>query len=226
MDTILFYTPGTCALAAIVTLEWLGQPYRLCRVAKADRHTEPFLAVNPRGQVPAMLVDGRPLIESNAILAHLVDRRPDLALLPAHGTWERDIANQWLAYLASAFHVAFWPMLMPERYAVEAGCHPTIRRTAEDAVRRELQRVDAHLEGKDFVQGTRPSVLDAYLHAMSRWGNSLVDMAKENPNLWRHQKTMARDAAVRFGTSIERGETPSEPHALVGHVDLASITVA
>ncbi|AKV01671.1 Glutathione S-transferase [Labilithrix luteola] len=225
MDTILFYTPGTCALAAIVTLEWLGQPYRLCRVQKAERQSEPFLRINPRGQVPAMLVDGRPLLESNAILAHLVDRRPELALLPRHGTWERDIANQWLAYLASAFHAAFWPMLMPQRYTLENDCQATVRQAGEEAVRRELRRVDTYLEGKDFIQGTRPSALDAYLHAMSRWGNSLVDMAKDHPNLWRHQKTMARDPAVRFGTAVERGEPPPEPHALVGHVELASITL-
>jgi glutathione S-transferase len=40
MSIVLYYTPGTCALACTVALEWLGQPYILCRVEREERASE------------------------------------------------------------------------------------------------------------------------------------------------------------------------------------------
>jgi glutathione S-transferase len=222
LETILFYTPGTCALAGIIALEWLGEPYKLCRVEREERGGEVYRRINPRGQVPALRVGARTLVEGNAILTHIATRRPEARLLPTQGTWERDVANQWLAYFASGFHAAFWPYFSPQRYAKDAEHHDAVRAAAVDGIRRELGFVNAHLAGKDFVLGSERTLLDGYLQAMDRWANALVDMAKDFPNVWRHQKTMAKEPAVRFGTAIERGDEPLPPSAsFAGHVPLA-----
>jgi glutathione S-transferase len=224
MDTVLFYTPGSCSLACMIALHWQGDPYRLCRVEKDVRRTTPYLRINPRGQVPALRVDGKPLVETDAILAHIADRKPAAQLLPANGTFDRDVANQWLAYLGSGFHPPFWPYFTPQRYAKDESHHAAIRDAAIDSIREQLAFVDAHLAGRDFIQSDRISVLDAYLHAMDRWANKIVDMPTQYPNVWRHQKMVSRDPAARVGVKIERGDgehAPDGPYA--GHVSLADI---
>ncbi len=224
MDTVLFYTPGSCSLACMIALHWQGDPYRLCRVDKDVRRTDSYLRINPRGQVPALRVDDRPLLETDAILAHIADRKPAAHLLPPNGTTERDVANQWLAYLGSGFHPPFWPYFTPQRYSKDESHHPAIRAAAVDAIRGQLAFVDAHLAGREFVQSDRISVLDAYLHAMDRWANKIVDMAALYPNVWRHQKMMSRDPAARLGLSIERGDGTQAPDGpFAGHVALADI---
>jgi glutathione S-transferase len=207
----------------MVALEWLGEPYRLCRVDKETRAGALYRRIHPRGQVPAMRVDGRVLTETNALLTHIADRQPGAALLPANGAWERDLANQWLSYLASAFHASFWPFYSPERYAKDASLHEAVRAAAVEAISRELRFVNAHLEGNEFVAGRARSVLDVYLHAMDRWANKLVNMATDYPHVWRHQKSLAKDAGVRLATAIERGEVVATSGAFTGHVELADL---
>jgi glutathione S-transferase len=224
MDTVLFYTPGSCSLACMIALQWQGDAYRLCRVEGEVRRTAPYLRINPRGQVPALLVDGRSLVETDAILAHIADRNPGTQLLPANGTWARDDANQWLAYLGSGFHPPFWPYFTPQRYARDESHHQAIREAAIDAIRRQLAFVDTHLAGRAFLQSDRISVLDAYLYAMDRWANRMVDMATDYPNVWRHQRMMSRDPATRLGLSIERTGGAHRPDGpFLGHVELLDI---
>jgi glutathione S-transferase len=223
-DTTLFYTQGTCSLAAMIVLEWLGDPYLLCRVEKPERQGEAYRRINARGLVPALRVRGATLVEANAILAHLADRKAERGALPANGSWEREVANQWLSYFASGFHAAFWPYYFPSRYTTREDGHEAVREAAVLAIRRELGFVDRHLEGRDFMLGDRPDALDAYLYSMSRWANPIVDVPKEFANVFRHQKALAREPSVRIANALERGDAPPDGSACAGVVDLQSAT--
>lgn len=217
MQPLLYYTPGTCAFACMVALEWLGAPYALCRVEKEVRASPAYGRVHPRNQVPAMRVQGQVLVEANAILTHVAERGGDKGLLPSAG-WERDVANQYLAYFASGFHAVFWPYFRPDRYTVEAAHEASVKAAAVLAIRRELSAMDALLATRPFVLGDTRSVLDPYLHAMDRWANPIVDMPKEYPHVFRHQKAMAGDPAVRFCLAVERkGEPDLTGSACVAH---------
>jgi glutathione S-transferase len=105
--------------------------------------------------------------------------------------------------------------------------HDAVREAAIDAIKRELKTVNALLEGKDFVLDG-PSLLDGYLHSIDRWANKLVDMPTDYPNVWRHQKAMARDPSVRFATAIEHADgdalrsLPAAPGFML-HVSLANL---
>jgi len=223
MDTLLFYTPGACSLSCMIALEWLGEPYRLCRVEKDVRGGEVYRRVHPRGQVPTLRVDGRTLLEANAILTHLADRQPPLRLLPPNGTWERDVANQWMAYLGSGFHPAFWPYFTPQRYVKDEAMHASVKQAAIELIENALRLVNAHLAEREFVLGAERSVVDAYLHAMDRWANKIVDVPGAYPHVWRHQKMMAKDPAVRLGLSIERGDQEPPEGPFKGHVALTDV---
>lgn len=80
----LFAAPGTCARVPMITLEEAGAAFdvRLVRFMRGEHRAPDFLAHNPKGKVPTLLVDGRPLTENVAIARYLAARFPDAGLLP------------------------------------------------------------------------------------------------------------------------------------------------
>ncbi len=188
----------------MVVLEWLDQPYRLSRVDREVRGTELYKRFNPLGQVPALRIDGKILTENAAILTHLAEQRPELALLPRDRTWERDQANQWLSFLSSNFHPAFYPYFAPQRYLQDSSMYKAIKDAAIQNVREKLRFVDQRL-GKQFFIGQR-SVIDPYFYAMSRWTKTMADLPKEYPAVAAHQALLEQDPAIQQALALERGE--------------------
>ena len=66
----LFYSPGSCALASHIVLEEAGAPYETIRIDfdTAEQHSADFLAINPKGRVPALVTERGILSETPAIL--------------------------------------------------------------------------------------------------------------------------------------------------------------
>ena len=113
MQPILFYgVPQGCSFGSIVALEWLGQPYRLCRVEMLEQPWDPlFERINPLYQTPTLLLEnGEFLSESLAILLNLAARSVETPLGPRQGSDEFDALNQMLSYLVSDFFSAFNPL--------------------------------------------------------------------------------------------------------------------
>jgi glutathione S-transferase len=220
-DPIIFYTPGACSLSCIVTADWVGEPYQLCRVEREVRGSDAFKRINARGQVPALRIADRTLVEAAAILVHLAERRASADLLPPLGSAERDTVNQWLSYFGSGFHVSFYPFFMPSRYIQDPAQHDAVRSAAIEQIRTHLMLIDRHLSDKSYMLGAARSVLDPYLYAMSRWTVSMVDLPREYPHVAAHQKLMEQDASVQFALATERGESATSPsRACLGHVTL------
>lgn len=74
MQPVLFYgVPQGSSFGAIVALEWLGQPYQLCRIEMLQQPWNPLYSdINPLFLTPAFISEnGRVLTESLAILLHL-----------------------------------------------------------------------------------------------------------------------------------------------------------
>ncbi len=220
-EPIIFYTPGACSLSCMVTADWVGEPYQLCRVEREVRGSDAFKRINPRGQVPALRVADRTLVEAAAILVHLAERQASANLLPACGIAERDTVNQWLSYFGSGFHVSFYPFFMPSRYIKDPGQHEAAKGAAIEQIRAHLTLIDRHLAGKSYVLGAARSVLDPYLYAMSRWAVSMVDMPREYSHVAAHQTLMEEDTSVQFALATERGESATSPTgACLGHITL------
>jgi glutathione S-transferase len=201
---MVFFTPGTCALACIAALEWRGQPFDACLIEPAERSLPGYRAIHPRGMVPALRVGADVLTEVNAIVTHVADSAPSLELLPANGTWARDVANQWLSDFASGVHPVFWPYYHPERWTADPSGIDGVKRAAVESIGRVFARLDAHLAANEFVLGARRSALDPYLYAMARWGNDMLDL-NSYPQVMRHLRATALDPAVRVALAVERG---------------------
>ena len=65
----LYYAPGTCALATHIALEEAGAAYEAVLVdfrSQSQRSPE-YLAVNPKGRVPALVTENGTLTETPAL---------------------------------------------------------------------------------------------------------------------------------------------------------------
>ena len=103
----LYYSPGASSMAAHIALHETGAPFEAHAISlKNKQQREPgYLALNPEGKVPLLLIDGRPLTEVAGILLYLARRFPEARLIP------EDIEGQaqavsWMSYVASTLHPA------------------------------------------------------------------------------------------------------------------------
>ena len=216
---VLFYSPGACSLAPMVVAEWTGQPYHLCRVEKEVRSTDAYKRINPLGNVPALRIGQRTLVEVSAIAQHLAERSPNLELTPKTGSAAWDEMNQWLSYFPSAFHASFYPYFFPLRYSAEESDSPAVQAAAQKRVRANYEYVDKHLQNRRYILGSARSILDPYLYAMARWGKGFLSIEKDFPNVARHQAMMENDPAIQFGLLTEGADPKAKTTGkMMGHV--------
>src|SRR4051795_5172251 len=102
----LYLAPGSSSMAVHIALHEIGVPFetRPLSFKKQDMRAREFLALNPEGKVPVLLIDGRPLTEVAAILFYLAKRFPDAELLPRVDAEAEAQALSWMSFCASSLH--------------------------------------------------------------------------------------------------------------------------
>lgn len=100
-----YFAPGASSMAPHIALHELGVPFesRPLSMANKETHTPAFLAINPEGKVPVLVIDGRPLSEVSAILFYLGRRFPDAGLLPQEVEAQAQVLS-WMSFVASTLH--------------------------------------------------------------------------------------------------------------------------
>ncbi len=110
----LYYAPGTCSLSPHIVLRELDLPFDLVRVDNRSKRTadgRDFLAINPKGYVAALEIDGgQVLTEGPAISQYLADLRPEAGLAPPAGSWARSQLHEWLNFISAEIHGGFGPL--------------------------------------------------------------------------------------------------------------------
>lgn len=224
MTPILFYgIPAGCSFGSIVALEWVGQPYRLCRIPMPGLVTsEAYRAVNPLAETPAYLTaSGRVLTESMAILSHIGADAPDTGLSFRQGAHDHDRLNRMLAYLNTTFFNAFSPLW----YAYEHGSEGAEREVLQALGRRQVIKahgdVERMLEGRKWLLGDAKTLADAYFAGLARWADyhDVLDSG-DFPRIADLRKRLAEDAGVRFAQAVEEGRQARSSGAFEGHVSL------
>lgn len=192
----LYYSPGTCALADHIVLEWIGRPFALQRVAREERKDPWFLALNPAGAVPVLEEDGWILTQNSAILHYLADRFPDAKLTGDGSLKERAEVDRWLAFVNADMHPAFKPFFGGSAYLEDEAVIEKTKANARESLRTLFGRIDRQLEGRDWVVGTR-SIVDPYLFVTVRWAKAQgVDLSGFE-NIERFFLRMRADEGVR-----------------------------
>lgn len=163
----LYYSPGACSLSPHIVLRELGLNFDLDRVDQATKRTATgadYLAINPKGCVPALrLDDGEILTEGSAIIQFLADQTPAAKLAPAAGTLPRARLQEHLNFLASELHKAFGPLF-------NAKAPDDARRMAPANVGRLFDHFETVLaDGRPYLLGESYTIADPYLFAIARW---------------------------------------------------------
>lgn len=173
----LYYSPGACSLAAHVALREWGVPFDLRRVTilKGEHQTPEYLELNPRGRVPTLIVDGKPIRESSAILTWVGQQ---CGLYPKAGSLEAAQCAEWLGWLTSGVHISFAMIWRGERFAHDKALHPAIRQRGYDWVGEQFAEIEAALTASPFAVGGAYTVADVNLLPFYRWGGRIgLDMA-------------------------------------------------
>lgn len=165
----LHFAPMSCAFVSLAALEAAGHPFEVKPVSLmvGGQRSPDYLAVNPKGKVPALVVDGRALTETVAILAWLAGRFPEAKLLPdPNDVLGRTEVLADLAFCASTLH-AFVPRIrMAQRFC---DTDPDrVRAQAIELLRPQLDWVEARLAQNaasgGWWYGAEWSLVDVHLY--------------------------------------------------------------
>lgn len=172
----LYYSPGACSQAPHIALYETGLPFEAVRVDLATKRLatgEDYLAIAPKGAVPALeLDDGSILTESAAVLHYIADQAPATQLMPPVGTLAYYRELEWLNWLASELHKSFAPLFHP-------GDEPGARAKALAVVEGNLAYADATLGADPWLLGDTFTVADAYLFVILGWTRPFhLDLAR------------------------------------------------
>ena len=182
----LYFTSGASSMAPHIALHEVGAPFESHHIslAKNEHRTPAYLAINPEGKVPALLVDGRLLTEVAGILFYLARRYPEANLLPTGDVEAEAQAVSWMSFIAATVHPA--------------------RSRGLDYAMGVYKLADQRLGDHEWALG-RYSIADIHLFRLFwRFANSLKPPQGSLPNLEAHYTRMMARPAVRRTIEIEQ----------------------
>jgi glutathione S-transferase len=198
----LFSSPGACSTANHIALQWTGGEFEVEVVAREQRQSPEYLAVNPTGQVPTLRDGEFVLTQNSAILGYIADTWPEARLAGDGSAMQRAEANRWLAFVNSDLHPAFKPVFGPARFVADEAQHEAVKTQARSNVRALFQRAEQQLQDNAWLAGFR-SYADPYLYVTLRWAaNTGIDMSGFD-NLAAFKQRMEADAGVQAALSAE-----------------------
>jgi glutathione S-transferase len=194
----LYYATGTCALASHIALEEAGAAYTAERVDfKSSQQTSPeYLAINPKGRVPALVTDRGVLTETPAILAFVAQSAPSAKLMP-DDPFAFAQAQSFNSYLCSTVHVAHAHKGRGYRWATEESSFADMKRKVPETMAANFALIERDMLKGPWVMGEQYTACDAYLFTLGGWleGDS-VDIATL-PKVAAHRKRMSERPAVQ-----------------------------
>lgn len=188
-----YFAPGSSSMAVHIALLETGAPFEAhpLSLAAKDTRTPAYLAVNPVGKVPALVIDGRPLTEVAGCLFYLARTHPGANLLPVDDPEREAQVVSWMSYLASTVHPAI--------------------REGRDAAREVYKVADARLGSHGWIVGSY-SIADIHLFRLFwRFRGPLEAKPGDFPNLDAHHERMMARPAVRMTIEHEEKIRASQP---------------
>jgi glutathione S-transferase len=167
----LFFAANTCALASHIALEEAGAEYEAIRVDfRTNEQRKPeYLAVNPKGRVPALVTERGILTETPAILAFVAQSFPTANLAPLDDPYEFARVQAFNSYLCSTVHVAHAHRMRGYRWADDPIAIADMQRKVPTTVGDCFELIETTMLAGPWVMGDRYTVCDPYLFTLSQW---------------------------------------------------------
>lgn len=194
----LYYTPGTCAQAVRIALHEAGAEHQLVRVdfAAGQQRTPEYLAINPKGRVPALVTEHGTLTEPPALLAYVAQRFPEARLAPtdAYGFARM---QEFHSYLASTVHIAHAHRTRGARWVDEPEAIAAMQRKVPQNMADCFSLIENLYLAGPWVMGEQYTVADGYLFTIAGW------LASDGVDIARFPKVAAHAARVAARPAVQ-----------------------
>lgn len=172
----LYWKEGSGSMVVEAALRLAGLPFDAVRIEGAAARAPDFVALNPAGKVPVLaLATGQVITESAAILLALDDEFPEKRLLPPRGTPMRNVAVQWLIFMAASIYPAALRYYHPERHTADANAEAAIKLQASLDMDRDFGQLADAIEGP-FLLGQTMTITDVYAAMLADWHRPALDL--------------------------------------------------
>ncbi len=191
----LHYATGSVAIAVAIALEESGLNYTATRVDFASREqTKPaYLALNPKGRVPALITDHGVMTETGAILEYIGAQSDLIPVDPVAATRMREV----MYYIASTMHVAHAHKLRGARWANLDASFDDMRGKVTSNMAGCCSYLEHTYAFDPFALGAELTAADPYLFIALTWAKSDgVDLAAF-PKLTAFMNMMHERASVQ-----------------------------
>ena len=165
----LYYSPGACSLAVHVALNECNAPFNLEKVdlsAGANRSAE-FMKINPRGQIPVLVDDGRVIREGAAMMIHILEKHQS-PLLPKSGA-ERDSALEWLMFCNATLHPAYSRVFFLMKNPADQAAKDVLVDAAIANINKLWEEVEHRLSTTTYLAGGVITIADILLTVIANW---------------------------------------------------------
>jgi glutathione S-transferase len=201
----LYYATGTCSLASHIALEEAGAAYSTVKISFAanEQQSSEYLAVNPKGRVPALVTDRGVLTETPAMLAFIAHSHPQAGLAPLDDPFAFAQVQAFNSYLCSTVHVAHAHRMRGRRWADDPAAIADMQRKVPQSVGACFDLVEHKMLKGPWVMGETYTICDPYLFTLAQWleGDS-VDTTRL-PKVIDHRRRMSERQAVQKAVAAE-----------------------
>jgi glutathione S-transferase len=197
----LFYATGTCALASHIALEEAGAEYETVRLdfRSNDQRKPEYLALNPKGRVPALVTDRGVLTETPAILVFIAQTFPGAHLAPLDDAFALAQVQAFNSYLCSTVHVAHAHRVRGYRWvdADDAAAIVAMQKKVPQSVAECFDLIEREMFAGPWVMGTSYTICDPYLFTLARWMEADGVESSRFSKVHDHLRRMSERPAVK-----------------------------
>ena len=201
----LFYAANTCALASHIALEEAGAEYETVRLsfATSDQRKPEYLALNPKGRVPALVTDDGVLTETPALLVYIAQRFPQARLAPLDDPFALARVQAFNSYLCSTVHVAHAHRMRGYRWADEPEAIEAMKRKVPHSVGECFALIEREMLAGPWVMGGTYTICDPYLLTLAQWLEADGVDVTQLPKIADHRRRMSERPAVKRALAAE-----------------------
>jgi glutathione S-transferase len=196
----LYYSPGACSQAPHILLHEIGLEHDAARVDLKTKTLEDgsdYLAINPKGAVPALELDnGEVLTENAVVLQYIGDRANWPEVLPPLGDFRRYRVLEMVNFITTELHKRFSFL-----FSREAG--PEVKQFIKADLAKKLDWIDQRLGAGPFLFGNELTLPDAYLFVITRWTDKMLGGLDRWSNLRAFYERMQQRESVRHVLRFE-----------------------
>ena len=204
----LFYSPGSCAVASHIALEEAGAPYETVRLdfGAGEQRKPAYLAINPKGRVPALATDRGILTETPAILAFIAQSFPQARLAPLDDPFAFGRVQAFNSYLCATVHVAHAHRIRGYRWvdADDEAALAAMKRKVPQSVGECFELIEREMFAGPWVTGDSYTICDPYLFTVASWLEADGVDPVRFPKVRDHRQRMSERPAVKKALAAER----------------------